>query len=77
MAIAPDSTWLATASRDCTVRIWDTTAWQPLTMTRLDSYATSAAWQGQATLALGGHAGLHLFDVLTSTNRETLGHTIC
>jgi WD40 repeat protein len=50
---------------DKTVRIWDTASWLEQASMRTDSPAKACAWLGNSTLAVGGSAGLYLFELLT------------
>lgn len=64
VAIAPDGTWLATASQDGTVRIWtpDRVGWSCTTALRIDDQASGCAWFPQATdLCIAGGKGLYKF----------------
>ena len=62
MAIAPDGTWLATASVDGTVRIWDMGTKDITAVLRVDGVLFDCAWSpsGQS-LAAAGYAGLYYF----------------
>jgi WD40 repeat protein len=62
VAISPDGTWLATGSQDGTAQICDTRTWQTRAYIRVDASISSAAWLGSGAVALGGTAGLYLFD---------------
>jgi len=48
-----------------TVRIWDVATGQPRAFMRLDSDIAACAWLGRQGLAVGGTAGLYLFDLMT------------
>jgi WD40 repeat protein len=65
VAISPDGGWLATVSHDGTVWIRDTASWLECAQMRLDAAIRSATWLGSSALALGGEAGLYVFDFLT------------
>jgi len=76
VAIAPDGSWLATADADwkradvrrgATVRIWDTSTWHVRALMRLNDSVSTVAWVSSNALAIGGPAGLYMFDFLTST----------
>jgi WD40 repeat protein len=68
VAITPDAAWIAIASKwDGTVRIWDTATGKISAQMRLESRVNSAAWLGLGALALGGSAGLFLFDFITDS----------
>ncbi len=73
VAVAPASRWLATGSDDGTVRIWDTATWQAQALMRVDNRVNACAWLGANALAVGGPAGLYLFDLLTGANPATAG----
>ena len=68
LAVAPDGSWLASAGRDGTVRIWDPASGLALAFMRLDSGAYRSAALGRFALAVGGSAGLCVFDLLVATN---------
>jgi WD40 repeat protein len=62
VAISPDGAWLATASRDRTVRIWDVRNTQPVSMMRAEASVYCCAWfRDGRFLAVGGTRGLYLF----------------
>ena len=73
VAAAPDGSWLASGGQDGTVRIWDVATGQPQAMMRVDSGVNTTAWVGARAIAVGGPAGLYLFDLLTGTNWATAG----
>lgn len=55
---APDGTWLATASWDGTVRIWDTGTGGVSAVMRTDSLLSDCAWSLSGhLLAVAGNAG--------------------
>jgi WD40 repeat protein len=64
VAVAPDGSWLATASTDGTVRIWDTATWRPSALMRVDRWIFTCAWMSNERLAVDGSAGLYVFDFL-------------
>ena len=68
LAVAPDGSWLASASWDGTVRIWDPASGLALAFMRLDSGAYRSAALGRFALAVGGSAGLCVFDLLVATD---------
>ena len=63
-AAAPDGTWLATGDKDGTVRIWDVPAKRARALMRVDGNVRASVWLGPNALAIGGSAGLYLFDFL-------------
>ena len=65
MAVAPDGSWLASGSRDNTIRIWDAASGQAQALMRLDGSVDACAWLGNNALVLGGSAGLYLFGFLS------------
>ena len=67
-AVAPDGSWLATGGTDRTLRIWDVPTAQARALMRLDNDVHAAAWLGTSKLAVGGPAGLYLFDLLTGAS---------
>jgi WD40 repeat protein len=69
MAVAQDGTWLATGSQDGTVRIWDVATGGVRALMRLDGSVSASAWLGDHALAVGGPAGLYLFDFLKGTSK--------
>jgi WD40 repeat protein len=62
IAIAPDSSWLASGSQDKTLRIWNAASCVISAVMRADRPFESCAWSpsGQA-LVTGGDAGLYVF----------------
>ena len=69
VAAAPDGSWLASGCRDRSVRIWDVASGQTRALMRLDNSVNASAWLNLGTLAIGGPAGLYLFDFLTRVNQ--------
>ena len=67
VAVAPDGSWLATGGQDGTVRVWDVATRRAEALMRIDGSIRATAWIGSNALAVGGSAGLHLFDFLTGT----------
>jgi WD40 repeat protein len=62
LAIAPDSTWLATTSPDNTVRIWDPATGAAIAMMRTDQRFLACAWHpSQKSLTLLGPGGLYSY----------------
>jgi WD40 repeat protein len=64
VAVAPGGAWLATGGDDKSVRIWDVSIWQVSALMRLEKRVDACAWLTAETLAVGGLAGLYLFDFL-------------
>jgi WD40 repeat protein len=71
VATAPDGGWLASGSHDRTVRIWDTATGKAAALMRLDNNINACAWLDTNGLAVGGPAGLYLFDFLAGTRPLT------
>ncbi len=73
VAIASDGRWLASADGEGgTVRIWDTSTWRVVAMMRLNSTVRVCAWLPLCdAIAVGGPAGLYLFDFLATTKGAT------
>jgi WD40 repeat protein len=76
MAAAPDSRWLATGDSRGTMRIWDTATWQTQALRWGDKSINACAWLGANALAVGGPAGLYLFDLLTGINPAIAGRQV-
>ena len=74
VAVAPDGSWLVSGGADGTVRIWDVAAWQARAMMRVENSVCTCAWLGSSALAVGGSAGLYLFDFLTGISQVTAAH---
>ncbi len=68
VAVAPNGNSLVSGSGDGTVRIWDVASGQARALMRLDNPANAAAWVNTGMLAVGGPAGLYLFDFLRGVN---------
>ena len=58
----PDDMWLAYGGEDGILRIWDVSNGQAKAMMRIDNTILSCAWLGSGGLAIGGPAGLYVFD---------------
>jgi WD40 repeat protein len=67
-AVAPDGRWLATGSRDKTVRIWDAATGRVQTLMRADSDIRACSWLSSDAVVIGGVAGLYLFGFLPRTS---------
>ena len=62
VAIAPDGSWLASASYDGSVRIWDPVTGSISAVMRVDSWLQDCAWSSSSpSLAAAGGAGLYNF----------------
>jgi len=72
VAIAPGAAWLATGSDDRTVHIWDTATWHASALMRVEDAILACTWLGTDGLAVGGRAGLYLFDFLTDAAQPVL-----
>jgi WD40 repeat protein len=68
LAVSPDGSWLASGSDDKTVRIWDVETGRVLAMMRLEGSVGACACLDTHRLAIGGSAGMYLFDFLPGTN---------
>jgi WD40 repeat protein len=71
VAVAPDSTWLASASHDGTVWIWGSAGGHIRAQMRVEDNLNACAWLGSNSLSLAGSAGLYLFGFLTSSSHDT------
>ena len=71
MAVASDGTWLASGGDDKTVRIWDVGVRQTRALMRLDNEIRACTWLNTRALAVGGRAGLYLFDFLPGASTAT------
>ena len=74
VAVAPDGSWLATGSQDGTVQVWDVATGRSQALMRIDGSIRATAWIGSNALAVGGSAGLYLFDFLTGTGSAASVH---
>ncbi|MFF9018953.1 WD40 repeat domain-containing protein, partial [Streptomyces eurythermus] len=62
VAISPSGTWLATASSDRSVRIWNTGTWEPAAMMRTDNPLRCCQWlPSEASVVVGGQDGMYHF----------------
>ena len=62
VSISPDGNWIATASRDRTIRIWDAAVGAISATMRVDHPLEDCVWSPSgALLAAGGDGGLYLF----------------
>jgi WD40 repeat protein len=71
VAVAPDGNWLASGGADGELRIWDTATRQQQALMRVENSIHACTWLGTFGLAVGGWAGLYLFDFFAGT-RDTL-----
>jgi WD40 repeat protein len=65
LAVAQDGRWLASAS-GVTIRVWNVATAQTAALMRVDARISTCAWLGSHALAVGGSAGLYLFDFLAT-----------
>jgi WD40 repeat protein len=70
VAIAPDGSWLASGSSDGTLRVWDPFIGRAQALMRIDNKINSCAWNGNRIIAVGGPAGLYMFDFLFKSVRN-------
>jgi len=63
VVVAPDGSWLASASDDRSVRIWDTATGKCCALMRTEEGLSACTWDpdGRA-LIVGGEAGLYRFE---------------
>jgi len=66
VAVAPDGNWLASSSDDRTVRVWDVDSGKTQALMRVDNSVSASVWINTGVLAVGGPAGLYLFDFLSA-----------
>ena len=65
LAVSPNGRWLAALGSDDTIRIWYKDGRRLLTALRIDGAAYSCAWlPDNSGIAIAGHAGVYLFDLL-------------
>ena len=64
MAAAPDGAWLAVVQYGGTLQVWEVSTGQPQALMRVDNRIYACAWLGVHGVAVGGEAGLYLFDFL-------------
>jgi WD40 repeat protein len=69
-AVTPDGRWLVTGSENGTIRVWDTISWQQRALMRVDDEIYTCEWIGTSGIAVGGRAGLYLFDFLAAATGE-------
>jgi WD40 repeat protein len=74
VAVSPDGSWLVSGSDDGTVRIWHLGLKQARTLMRLDNRVDASIWLNTRALAIGGPAGMYLFDFLPGANGVAAGH---
>lgn len=73
-AVAPEGSWLATASPDRSLRIWYVVTGQARALMRVDNSVHACTWLGTSALAVGGSAGMYLFDFVTDAKPATDQH---
>jgi WD40 repeat protein len=65
MAITPDGAWLATVSRDRTVRIWDAVRHHTVALVRTEGPLNACSWGPDSqSLAVVGRYGVYLYGLL-------------
>jgi WD40 repeat protein len=64
MAVSPDGKWLAACSANGSVWISNTPALEIQTLMRMDSKISSCIWLDNEKVAIGGTAGLCVFDFI-------------
>ena len=70
VAFSPDGRWLATGSHDGTLEVWDATVGQVSAAMRVEKTILACEWLNDGGLAVGGIAGLYLFDLLTGATSQ-------
>ena len=65
-----DGKSLVTGSAKGTVRLWDVATGDVRVLMRLDNTISALAWLGTDALAIGGAAGLYVFDLLSATTGD-------
>jgi WD40 repeat protein len=71
VGVAPDGSWLASGEHSGSVRIWDVASGQTQALMRLDNSLNAITWVNTGALAIGGSAGLYLFDFLIDASHHS------
>jgi WD40 repeat protein len=76
LAVGPDGKWLASASDDATIRVWDAVAGRQTAALDVDGPLYSCAWHPtRRVLAVGGARGLYVLEYLEATARLATGRS--
>lgn len=70
LAATPDGNSLVTGSARGTVRLWDVATGDARVLMRVDNTISALAWLGTDALAIGGAAGLYVFDFLSAITAD-------
>jgi WD40 repeat protein len=62
LAATQDGSWIASADRDGTVRVWDAATGRQHAQTRLNAVISSCTWLREGALIVCGAPDLYVFD---------------